>query len=104
MVMFTRAALPALLSLAGLAAPSGVTARDARELITPRGWEIDPPAVADVREDQALPDDELLVPLGWRGSAPCGPQLRVGGDVCSELLVPVDWSALLRERTALPRS
>ena len=92
-----------LLSASSIAAPSGAAARDPRELLTPRGWE--EAAVRSrpqPREDMALPDDELIEPSGWRTSSPCGANLGFSGDVCSELLVPADWSALLRSRVAVP--
>jgi hypothetical protein len=104
--MLPRAASFALCSLllgvvCGAAAPSGVHARDARtrELLTPSGWDDASPTL-----ELSLPDDELVVPAGWSSVQPCAADLGRGGDVCSELLVPTDWSAQLRERGAAPHA
>ena len=101
--MPARVLLLSLLSAAlfAAAAPSGVEARDVRELLTPRGWE---DARSAQPKDMALDDDELLVPSKWRAGQSCAPDLRVGSELCSELLVPADWSALLREHAARPHA
>ena len=108
--MRARVPLLSLLSAALLAAaaPSGARARDVRELLTPSGWEearSASSATPNVRlEDLALDDDELLVPSNWRTGQSCAPDLRSGSELCSELLVPADWSALLREHGARPHA
>lgn len=102
--MPARVLLLSLLSAAlfAAAAPSGVEARDVRELLTPHGWEEARSAARP--KDMALDDDELLVPSNWRVGQSCAPDLRVGSELCSELLVPADWSALLREHAARPHA
>lgn len=84
------------------AAPSGAHARDVRELITPHGWEDGRGLAAP--HDMALDDDELITPSGWRSALSCTPDLGGGSELCSELLVPADWSAGLRERAARPHA
>jgi hypothetical protein len=89
-------------ALVAAAAPSGTQARDVRELLTPHDWQ---DSRATMRpQEMALDDDELIVPSGWRSGFGCTTDLGGGGELCSELLVPADWSALLREQSARPHA
>ena len=104
--MYPRASWLALCTLLSLtvAAPSGALARAGRapELLTPQGWEDAASAPLDM--SLALPDDELVVPAGWSSAPQCASDRGDGGDGCSELLVPADWSAQLREHAAGPHA
>jgi hypothetical protein len=68
-----------------VAAVGGVAARDARasELLTPVGW-------GSTMTSAAISGDELLTPSGWGTPS----EIAWERSVCSELLIPADWSGL----------